>query len=94
MGFPVNEKLTYKIGAMFVSQAVDDDDRNFSIALDEMWGVGAGLSYALTDERKLDLNATLLNVGDSPIDMEDEVGRVSGENDDPYAVLVELTYHF
>jgi long-chain fatty acid transport protein len=94
MGFPVSEKLTYKIGAMWVSQAVDDDDRNFSIRLDTMWGVGAGLSYALNDERKLDLNATLLNVGDSPVDTESVTGRIAGENDDPYAVLVELTYHF
>lgn len=94
MGFPVSQKLTYKIGAMWVSQAVDDDDRNFSIRLDAMWGVGAGLSYALTEERKLDLNATLLNVGDSPVDVESGTGRVAGENDDPYAVLVELTYHF
>lgn len=94
MGFPVSQKLTYKVGAMWVSQAVDDDDRNFSIRLDAMWGVGAGLSYALTEERKLDLNATLLNVGDSPVDVESGTGRVAGENDDPYAVLVELTYHF
>jgi long-chain fatty acid transport protein len=94
MGFPVSQKLTYKVGAMWVSQAVDDDDRNFSIRLDTMWGVGAGLSYALTEERKLDLNATLLNVGDSPVDVESGTGRVAGENDDPYAVLVELTYHF
>jgi long-chain fatty acid transport protein len=94
MGFPVSQKLTYKVGAMWVSQAVDDDDRNFSIRLDAMWGVGAGLSYALTEERKLDLNATLLNVGDSPVDTESAAGRVAGENDDPYAVLVELTYHF
>jgi long-chain fatty acid transport protein len=93
-GFPVSERLTYKIGAMYVSQAVDDDDRNFSITLDEMWGIGAGLSYQLTDDRALDLNATFLNVGEAPIDTEDKIGRVSGENDDPYAMLVELTYHF
>ena len=93
-GFPVSERLTYKVGAMWVSQAVDDDDRNFSITLDEMWGVGVGLSYQLTDDRALDLNATFLNVGEAPIDTEDEIGRVSGKNDDPYAMLVELTYHF
>jgi hypothetical protein len=63
---------------MYVSQAVDDDDRNFSITLDEMWGVGAGLSYQLTDDRALDLNATFLNVGEAPIDTEDKIGRVSG----------------
>jgi hypothetical protein len=82
---------------MWVSQAVDDEDRGFSIRLDEMWGVGAGLSYELAEERMLDLNATFLNVGESPVDTGDQeptLLRVAGENDDPYALLVELTYHF
>lgn len=97
MGFPVSDKLTYKIGAMWVSQAVDDEDRGFSIRLDEMWGVGAGLSYELAEGRMLDLNATFIDVGESPVDTGDPeptLLRVAGENDDPYALLVELTYHF
>lgn len=49
MGFPANERMTYKIGAMYVSEAVDD---------------------------------------------EPGLGRVAGENDDPWAVMMELTYHF
>lgn len=97
MGFPANERLTYKIGAMYVSQAVDDEDRGFSIRLDEMWGVGAGVTYKLTEERTVDLNATLINVGEAPVDTANQgatLGRVVGENDDPWAVLAELTYHF
>jgi long-chain fatty acid transport protein len=93
-GFPVSERLTYKVGAMYVSKAVDDGARTFSIRMDAMWGVGVGLSYALTDERSLDLNATLVNVGDAPVDIENDLGRISGENDDPWAGMIELTYHF
>jgi len=96
VGFPVSERMTYKVGAMYVSQAVDDEDRSFSIALDEMWGIGVGLTYQLPRERSLDLNATYINVGESPIDTgngEASLGRVVGENDDPYAIMVELTYH-
>jgi long-chain fatty acid transport protein len=95
-GFPVNERMTYKVGAMYVSQGVDDEDRTFSIPIDEMWGFGVGLTYQLTDERSVDLNATYINVGESPIDTgngEPGLGRVAGENDDPYAILFELTYH-
>jgi long-chain fatty acid transport protein len=96
-GFPAGERMTYKVGAMYVSEAVDDDDRSFSIRLDRMWGVGAGLSYQLTDDRVVDLNATLINVGDASVDTANtgsDRGRVSGENDDPWTVLLELTYHF
>ncbi len=64
--------------------------------LGKIWGVGAGLSYRLTGDRTLDLNATFLDVGDAPVDTANQgadQGRIVGENDDPYAVLFELTYH-
>ena len=96
MGFPRGRK-TYKVGAMYVSQAVDDEDRTFSIRLDEMWGFGAGVSYRLKNDRVVDLNATLLNTGESPVDTGNQgatLGRVAGESDDPWAALMELTYHF
>jgi long-chain fatty acid transport protein len=96
-GFPVSERMTYKVGAMYVSQAVDDDDRTFSIRMDEMWGVGVGLTYALPGERSIDLNANYINVGKAPVDKGSQfvgdIGRVVGENDDPYALMFELTYH-
>lgn len=96
LGFPVNERMEYRVGAAYVSQAVDDEDRRFSIRLDEMWAVGAGINYKLTDERSIDANINLLNVGDSSVDTgngEPGPDRVSGENDDPWVVLLELTYN-
>ena len=94
-GFPASDpRLTYKIGAMYVSKAVDDDDRSFSIRLDEMWGVGAGVSYDLTSGNTVDLNANLVNVGDASVDKESALRtRVVGKNDDPWALMFELTYH-
>ena len=97
MGFPINERMTYKVGAMYLTEAVDDEDRSFSIRLDKMWGVGVGLSYELTEGRKVDLNANYINVGEASVDTgngEPGIGRVVGENDDPYALMFELTYHF
>ena len=92
-GFPASERLTYKIGAMYVSKAVDDEDRSFSIRLDRMWGVGAGVSYGLATGNTVDLNLNLVNVGDASVDTPSTGGQVVGENDDPWAVMVELTYH-
>ena len=97
MGFPVNERMTYKVGAMYLSQPVDDEDRTFSIRMDEMWGVGVGATYALTEKRRVDVNANLLNVGEAPVDTgggDDSIyGRVAGESDTPWAIMLELTYH-
>lgn len=93
-GWPVNSRTTYKLGAMYLSQGVDDDDRTFSIRIDAMWAVGAGVSYELGDQRKVDLNFSLLDTGEAPVDTDGLLGRVAGESEDHYAALVELTYHF
>ncbi len=47
MGFPVDGRKTYRAGAMYLSQGVDDDDLNFSIRIDSKWGLGAGVAYTL-----------------------------------------------
>jgi long-chain fatty acid transport protein len=96
MGFPASERLEYRVGAMYVSQPVEDDVRSFSIRIDEMWGVGVGVGYMLSDDRSIDANINLINVGDASVDTGDgqpSPDRVSGENDDPWAVMLELTYN-
>lgn len=96
IGFPANDRLEYRVGALYVSQPVDDDVRSFSIRIDEMWGVGVGVGYKLSDGRSIDANANLINVGDAGVDTGDgepSPDRVSGENDDPWAVMLELTYN-
>jgi long-chain fatty acid transport protein len=93
-GWPVDSRTTYKLGAMYLSQGVDDDDRTFAIRIDAMWAVGAGVSYELSDDRVVDLNFTFLDTGESPVEVESVSGRVAGETEDHYAALVELTYHF
>lgn len=93
-GFPAGNGLTYTAGAMYLSQAVDDEDRTFSMRIDSLWGAGAGVTYELTPERSVDFNATFLRLGDAPVDTETVGRRIVGETKDPYAMLLELTYHF
>lgn len=96
-GFPVNERTTYKVGALYLSQGVDDEDRSFSIRIDAMWGVGVGVSYEFENDAIVDLNANYIYVGEAPVDTGNQgatIDRVAGENDDPYALMFELTYHF
>jgi hypothetical protein len=51
------------------------------------------VTYELNNGNKLDLNANVINVGDASVDTPSLGGQVVGENDDPCAVMVELTYH-
>jgi len=92
-GFPVNDRLTYRVGAMYLSSIVDDEDRNLSMRMDAMWGVGVGFEYQLPNERSIDVNANFLNTGDAPVDTGGD-RRVVGESTDPYAFLFEMSYHF
>ena len=64
-GFPVNQRMTYSVGALYVSQAVSDKDRTLNILLDEMWGFGVGLEYELTTERSVELNVNYIYLGKS-----------------------------
>ncbi len=95
MGFPVDSRKTYRVGALYVSRGVDDDDRGFSIRLDTMWAVGAGVSYTLQSGRRLDANVTALYSGEAPVDSDSRLsGRVVGESKHPYSLLVDLSYSF
>jgi long-chain fatty acid transport protein len=95
MGFPVDERMTYNVGALYLTQPVSDDDRPLTMRIDSMWAVGAGLNYKLTEQRSVDVNANFIYTGESPVDTgEDSAsGRVVGESNDPYVFAIELTYH-
>ena len=96
-GFPVDDRLTYKVGAAYLSQPVDDKDRTLAMRLDAMWVVGVGLSYELMEDRSLDLNVNYVNLGEAPVDSSKGLlgrQRIVGETTDPYAILLELAYHF
>jgi long-chain fatty acid transport protein len=94
-GFPIDERLTWKLGAMYLSQPIDEDDRGLSMRLDRIWGVGAGLSYDLGKGRGFDLNLTLIDYGEAPVDTGESLlrGRVVGENEDHYSLLLGVAYH-
>ena len=96
-GFPVNERLTYKVGAAYLSQAVDDEDRTLQMRLDAIWVLGVGLTYELMEDRSVDINVNYANLGKAPVDVSRGVldkQRVVGESSDPYTIMLELAYHF
>ena len=84
------------IGALYVEQPVKDENRSFGIAVDEMWGVGAGIHFNLENGNDMDVNLNLIDTGEAPIDTGDDLiaGRVAGENDDHYSLVVEFSYHW
>ena len=95
-GFPVDAKMTYKVGAMYMSQPVDDDKRTLSMRLDEMYGAGVGFTRKLEGDKKVDVNFDVLYTGKSPVDTGDSLsrGRVVAESDRPYVFILDVAYHW
>jgi long-chain fatty acid transport protein len=96
LGFVLDERTTWKVGAMHLSQAVDDDKRTLSIRLDRIFGVGVGFTRRFERDRSLDVNLNLLHMGDAPVDtgFDPVRGRVVGESDKPWAASLEATWHW
>ena len=93
---PVKGDTAWRFGMMYLSEAVDDEDRTFSFALDRMIGVGVGMQKKLASGNHYDLNFNLIDTGEGPIDTgPDPVrGRVAGESDNHYAITVDFSFHW
>ncbi len=94
--WPLLHGMRGGVGVMYMEQAIDDEDRSFGIALDRVWGIGAGVSIERGRGKVLDINLNLLDTGEAPIDTGESLikGRVSGEFKDHYTLAIEFTYHW
>jgi long-chain fatty acid transport protein len=95
-GFPAARGRRYRVGAFYIQQPVDDDKRTLALALDRVWGVGAGVELRRDNGRVVDLNLNLIDYGTGPVDTGPSLlrGRVVGETERPYAVMLEAAVHF
>lgn len=94
--WPINEKMRGSVGLMWVEKPMDEDARTFGISMDEMWGIGTGLSYKLDNGDDMDFGLNVLDTGKSPIDTGPSLirGRVAGEYKDHYSLLIDFTYNW
>jgi long-chain fatty acid transport protein len=96
LSFPLRPNMRGSIGALYVEQPVNDVNRSFGITVDEMWGIGAGVNLELDNGDDMDINLNLLDTGRAPIDTGHHPisGRVAGEFDNHYSMMLELSYHW
>jgi len=94
-GMPLGGGKTLKFGALYVSNAVDNEDRTLSLRLDSIWGVGTGMTFA-KGESLLDVNMNLYYLGEAPVDtgFSPVKGRVVGETSNPWAVAFDVAWHW
>ena len=94
--WPINAKMRGSVGLLWVEEPMDEDARSFAISMDEMWGVGAGLTYKLDNGNDLAFSVDVLDTGSAPIDTGRSLtrGRVAGESRDHYSLLLDFTYNW
>lgn len=95
-GFPVSNGQRFAVGAFYVTSPVDKDKRSIALPLDRIWGIGAGVQTKRSNGSTVDLNVDLVNTGAAPVDTGPSLvrGRVAGETNNPYVLVLDAAYHF
>ena len=56
---------------------VDDDNRQLSLRLDEIWGVGAGFEWKVSPKLRFDATINYIQIDDAPI-VTDDIDAIGG----------------
>lgn len=75
---------------------VNEENRTLYLPLDKFWILGAGVERELNNGNIVTLNLEYVNVGEASVDQTGSplAGRVKGEYDDNYAMLLDFSYRF
>jgi long-chain fatty acid transport protein len=97
LGFPLTHNIEGRVGALYMQDPVDNADRTFSFDQDTVYGAGVGIHHTLNEKHSYDLNLSVFNFGDGPIDTGElsaltPSGRVAGETDSPYSVILTFSW--
>jgi len=79
--WPISDRWMLSAGGMYVSSMVEDDDRIFTLRMDEMWGLGFAGEWQWTEDRAVEVNFSYMTIGDAPIESPSVplLGAVTGE---------------
>ncbi len=90
----LEDRQGYSIGFSYESSPVEDEDRTFDLAVDELYRLSG--SYSWTGRRGLDysVGASLVMFGDTEIDNTVQGVRVKGEFDSNYLLFLGGTLRY
>jgi len=91
-GMPLSPRWDVGLGALYVHDPIDDENRSVLLRADSLWGLGASLEWHRENGMTVGANLSYLFAGDSPVETPDlpVLGVVSGEYTDRTNVLFEL----
>lgn len=78
--WPVADNWRLGVGGFYVSDMLDDENRNMALRLDSMWSLGVGFEWQWKDNRAVTVSLNYLETGDAPVSTPDipGIGSVTG----------------
>ena len=94
--WPLNRRWDFLAGGLYVTEAVENENRTFALRLDSIWGAGVGFRRKVGRRKAFTVNVNYYDLGDAPIETEDVplVGSISGEYSTHHALLVDFSYRW
>jgi long-chain fatty acid transport protein len=89
---PLNARWTFGVGALYVDEMVDDENRSLTLRLDKTWAVGVGTEWQWKPDRSLFAMLTYIQPGDAPVTSTvlPIVGATTGEFSERRIFLLEI----
>lgn len=93
-GRPINADWAVGLGAMYVHDPIDDEDRSVLLRMDSLWGLGMTVDYTRRNGSIVTAGVSYLFTGDSEVETPQipVIGVLTGEYMDRTNVLFELSY--
>ena len=93
-GRPINADWAVGLGAMYVHDPIDDEDRSVLLRMDSLWGLGMTVDYTRRNGSIVTAGVSYLFTGDSEVETPQlpVIGVLTGEYTDRTNVLFELSY--
>lgn len=91
-GMPLSSQWSVGLGALYVHDPMDDDNRSVLLRADSLWGLGASIEQQRDNGMVIGANLSYLFSGDSPVETPQLpiVGVIDGEYTDRTNLLFEL----
>ncbi len=90
--WPGPDRWRFGIGALYVDDMIEDDNRTITLRLDSMWSVGVGFEWQWKEQRKLTATLNYLQIDDAPVTSPDIplIGSVTGSFSDRQTIWLQV----
>ena len=96
VSIPMNDRWTLGFSFAYTDSPIDEDERTFLFRVDETWMVGAGVEYALQNDRSMTFNLVYVDLGEGKIESPNVpfLGNLEAEYDEHWGVAFDFQYRW